>query len=91
MRKPHGYATITDPDRGVQEFDTYSCRHCTRSEHVPPHTDPAAIGWLCNGCGQVICRACAAETARLGFCLPWKKKLDMSFARADALRSYGFG
>lgn len=28
MRRPQGYATISDPDRPVVEMDTVTCGHC---------------------------------------------------------------
>ena len=89
MRKAQGYATITDPDLPLFEADTRTCAHCTRVDHIPSGADPADVGALCNGCGGLICRRCTMEAYRTGQCVTFQQKLAQSFARQDALRSYG--
>lgn len=88
MRKPQGYAILTDPDaRGPQEWDTRTCAHCQRIDRIPPRCDPADIGGLCYGCGGLVCRRCVADAR----CTPIEARLEAIERRADTLRSYGLG
>jgi hypothetical protein len=86
MRRPGGYAVITDPDAPVREIDTFTCGHCNRVVHVPPRCDPATLGGQCKMCMTLICPACAGKPG----CDPFEKKLERMEARGRALRSYGF-
>jgi hypothetical protein len=84
-RRPTGYAVVTDPDKGVQEWDTFRCAHCGRIEHVPP---PPAMppGGTCSLCGHaMICDGCVA----LGTCDPLEKKLERIEARARFRQQLG--
>jgi hypothetical protein len=76
MRHPGGYACITEPDGGRQEFDTFTCAHCNRVTHVQARADPADIGGLCKQCMGLICRRCVR-----GACVPFLKRLDDMEAR----------
>jgi hypothetical protein len=77
MRRPGGYARIDDPDRGRQEFDTFTCAHCNRITHVKPKARPEDIGGLCKVCMGLICAACVGDA-----CVPFLRRLDEMEARA---------
>lgn len=84
MRKPQGYATLTDPD-GKQEWDTVTCAHCNGVEHVKPMGDPADMGGLCKVCMGLVCKRCVGRG-----CDPFEKKLERMEARdLERRRSYG--
>ena len=74
MRRPQGYAILTDPDLpgGKQEWDTYTCAHCQRVIRVLPRQDPATMGGFCRGCMQHICAPCTEP----GTCEIFERKLD---------------
>lgn len=71
MRRPGGYAVITDPSGGVQEMDTFTCAHCNRIVHVPVKANPDDIGGMCRMCMKMICPSCVDA----GVCDPFEKKL----------------
>ena len=77
MRRPGGYACISEPDRPPQEFDTFTCAHCNRVTHVKARHDPADIGGLCKQCMGLIRPACVGEA-----CVPFLKRLDEMEAKA---------
>lgn len=83
MLRPQGYATITDPDLGVTERDTFTCHHCNSIKHVKPRERPEDIGGLCKVCMSLICAACVGQA-----CLPFLKKLELEEAAYRARRSY---
>ena len=53
------FVTISDPETGIQEFDTLMCLHCQYHWRVIPGSG-AQRGWCanCNGptCGKEKCR-----------------------------------
>lgn len=70
-RQHSGYATLCDPE-GIREFDTFSCSHCGRIEHVMPKPAPPP-GGVCTACGfKMICDSCVEK----GTCDPLEKKLQ---------------
>ena len=101
MRRPGGYAFVTNPEpgllrldadgqqksvgAGVVEFDTYSCGHCGSVRHVMAKERPEDTGGLCKCCMKLICPKCLST----GRCDPLEKKLERAEARDIALRSYG--
>ena len=98
MRKPQGYATLIDPGapRMVEEFDTRTCSHCGRIDHVKPFSDGTDLGGFCRKCSGLICQRCAIKAAHTGRCRPqeqWMREMEerhrRAEARLDALRSYG--
>lgn len=89
--KLSGYATITEPDKQPQEWDTVNCRHCGRVIFIKPgsastvyliqHRDrrwteePGAGCRLCHG---PVCLPCHD----IGTCTPLEKKLAEMERRA---------
>ena len=85
-RRPGGYATITDPEAPLVEFDTVSCCHCGGAIFVKPNTlsttfllaDPVTGLWReepgawCGCCWKPVCLACHA----VGTCTPLEKSLQ---------------
>lgn len=71
MRRPQGYATLTDPDVGVTERDTMTCAHCNCIKHVKPQERPEDIGGLCKVCMGLICANCVGKQ-----CIPFMEKVD---------------
>ena len=84
MRRPQGYALLTDPEKGIKEADTFSCSHCNRIVHVKPKADPADMGGLCKCCMRLICPACVGKA-----CDVLERKLERQEASYQARRSYG--
>lgn len=84
MRKPGGYAVITDPDKGKTELDTRTCGHCNKMDHIKPGQDPYEIGGLCYVCMRLICANCVGKG-----CDEIQRKLDRWEASYHARRSYG--
>lgn len=86
MRRHDGYATITDPDRPLVEFDTVQCCHCGAHIRVKPLTastvylifNPTAWRWeevpgaSCYHCLQPVCLPCCEK----GTCLPLERMLE---------------
>lgn len=87
MRKPQGYAVLSDPgsDRAIGECDTFTCGHCQRIVHVPARASPESLGGLCKRCMQLICPKCTGT----GICDPFEEKLKRVEAQSAARRSYG--
>ena len=83
MRKPQGYAILTGPN-SVQEWDTRTCAHCNRVDHIEPMCDPADMGGLCGVCAGLICQDCVGKG-----CDPLEEKLKREEASYHARRSYG--
>lgn len=84
MRRPGGYATITDPDKPLVELDTTTCAHCQKVTHIKARARPEDLGGLCKACMGLICQHCVGKG-----CDPFEKQLERSEARQEALRSYG--
>jgi hypothetical protein len=76
MRRPQGYAVITDPYAPTREADTFTCCHCNRITFVKPPPEPMP-GGFCRMCMKCICDACCD----LG-CTPFEKKLEQMEAQA---------
>jgi hypothetical protein len=85
MRRPQGYATIFEPDKPLQEIDTFTCGHCNRVEHVQPRCKPEDLGGLCKQCMKLVCPRCNA----IGICDVFEKKLERIEARDRFLRQAG--
>jgi hypothetical protein len=84
-RRPQGYAVIIDPEFGTKEWDTFTCAHCGRLEHVMP---PPALptGGTCALCGhKMICDGCVAK----GTCDPLEKQLERQEKRARFRQQLG--
>ena len=84
MRKPGGYATINDPESGIEEMDAFTCRHCCRITHVRASQRPEDLGGLCKLCMGLICTRCVGEP-----CDVIERKLERAEASYRARRSYG--
>lgn len=67
MRNPRGYATIVDPDLGVQEFDTITCAHCgsVTMSQTTINSTPQVMVYRADGTHYMkdagFCRACFAH------------------------------
>ena len=83
MRNPGGYAVLTDPDKGVVERDTVTCKHCQKLTHVKPKQRPEDLGGLCFVCMGLICSNCVGKP-----CDPMEEKLKRAEASYHARRSY---
>jgi hypothetical protein len=71
MLKPGGYAAIRDPECGLREADTFTCKHCQRIVHVKAGADPTALGGYCRCCDGLICAACVGQP-----CTPWERQME---------------
>jgi hypothetical protein len=83
MRNAGGFACITSED-GVQEADTFSCKHCQRITHVKPRQDPAELGGFCRQCYSLICKHCVGKE-----CLPFMKWVEQVEEADYRRRAYG--
>lgn len=62
----------------VTERDTVSCRHCQR---VMPKKGWLEQGARCSACGLApVCLPCFKEMERIGYCRPWKAKIDLAWS-----------
>ena len=91
MGQIRGYATISDPERPLEEFDTVSCCHCSAAIRVKPHTastvylifDPVSWQWKeepgasCWHCMKPVCLPCCEK----GICLPLERMLEHAEGR----------
>ena len=91
MRHAGGYATITEPNRPLVEFDTAACCHCGAHIRVKPNTastvylifNPTTWLWeeapgaSCWHCMKPVCLACEA----LGTCTPLERRLEQMEGR----------
>ena len=84
MRKPQGYAVLTEPDKTVVERDTFTCGHCNKIVMVEPMADPTAMGGMCFCCMKLVCPTCVDT----GLCDPMEKKLERMESSYEARRSY---
>ena len=78
MRKPLGYAFLTDRKTGqiIKEADTFTCSHCSKVVHVGPKCDPADLGGHCKACDKLICPGCAYKMAHGAVCATWVARID---------------
>lgn len=87
MRRPQGYAQMWS-DEGHKEWDTRSCAHCGKVDHIKPMTDPADMGGLCKVCMGLVCPNCVGKG-----CDPNEeqiRRLEKSIERdLERRRSYG--
>jgi hypothetical protein len=88
MRRPQGYATIVEPGRPLEEFDTASCCHCSAAIRVKPNTVATVYlvfnraSWLweevpgasCWHCMKPVCLTCHDK----GICLPLERMLEQA-------------
>lgn len=86
MRKPGGYAFLTDRLTGdiIKERDSFTCPHCSQIVHVQPKADPNEIGY-CHKCNKPICKWCQWKLARGAPCKTWEAKvaeLDRAIERS---------
>lgn len=88
MRKPQGYATISDPELGLKEWDTVTCSHCQRIQAVKPLAPASECGGWCPGCSKVVCGPCADRIPLHG-CEIWERQMDKMEARDRLLRAVG--
>ena len=87
-----GYATIVDPDRPLQEYDSVQCCHCGGVIFIKPGTksttylvvDPVTQVWReepgagCYRCGmRPVCLSCYDK----GDCNPLERQLDQMEGR----------
>jgi hypothetical protein len=83
-----GYAFITDPDKGITEFDTLTCKHCQYVMHIQKRSDVDAKWGFCPMCHGHLCKRCAGLLPKPidqgGGCTPFEKKLDQ-YERAHRL------
>lgn len=96
MRKPGGYAVVTDPDRGAPyEWDTCTCAHCQRVVFTKAGT-ASTVYLIQNRAGAFVgteagafCRLCMAPICLhchdAGGCTPWEKRLEIAESK-DRLR-----
>ena len=84
MPNAQGYATLSDPDAGVKECDTFTCEHCNAIIHKPTSKKIEEVGDFCRQCMKMICLRCAGKG-----CTPFLKQLEHAEKRQIALRSYG--
>jgi hypothetical protein len=82
MLRPQGYLTISDPESGVREADTFTCHHCSALVKVVPLRPPSEAGGWCPICTTLICGPCAD----LRRCRPWEQQLEISERRAKLRR-----
>lgn len=82
--RAQGYATISDPDKGMIECDTFTCNHCQQIVFVRPKNRASDDGAMCKMCMQLICQRCLDD----GRCIPFLKKLDIQERQEYIRRSY---
>lgn len=94
-----GYATIVEPDRPLQEWDTCTCGHCQRIIFTKPGSASTVYliarptpgqfreesGAFCRVCMRPVCLSCHND----GRCTPWEKRLERSEARDRLRRATG--
>jgi hypothetical protein len=83
MRRPGGYAIVTEPGAADVERDTFTCAHCNCVVFVAPRQDPSTMGGFCRMCMAHLCGPCADA----GRCSPFEKKLDAMERRDRLIRS----
>ncbi len=103
MRRPHGYATIVDPDGPLVERDTATCCHCSAVIITKPHTGsttyliqvpgvvPGTFVWQevpGASCYHCFKPVCLACDAK-GTCTPLERWLEQHEAKGNFLRSAG--
>lgn len=71
MRRPQGYAVISEPDKQDREYDVFRCAHCMRLTHVKARARPEDIGGFCSCCTGLICSGCVGKG-----CDPLEAKLE---------------
>lgn len=88
MLRPHGYATIVDPDAPLVERDTVTCCHCSRIVFTKPGSASTVYliqryrsglwrwmeepGAACWHCQKPVCLPCHDR----GDCLPLERWLE---------------
>lgn len=100
MIRPHGYATVVDPDRPIVERDTITCGHCQQVIFTKPGTvstvylrwDVVRQTWTeTEGAGCKVCmRAVCLRCYHVGTCQTWERAFEASEAK-DRLRRQALG
>ena len=86
MRRTGGYATITEPEKPLVEFDLVGCCHCGAHIRVKPGTvstvylifNPTIWQWQeepgasCYHCMKPVCLICYEK----GTCVPLERMLE---------------
>lgn len=100
MRRPGGYAVITNPApgkirldggrvemacEGVTELDTVTCAHCGAVNHIRPKERPEDLGGLCKSCMKLICPRCLDQG-----CTPLERQIEAMEQRDYLRRSNGW-
>ena len=90
MRRPQGYAVITDPGDAnnapsVKEFDTITCVHCNAVFFIKPKQPLEEVGGFCTLCNRQICKKCTD----LGGCDHFEKKLERMEAAGRLVEAAG--
>lgn len=85
MRKPGGYAILTDVEGPTKEWDTFTCFHCQKVVHVKPLAAAEDSGGRCLVCEKLICRVCLGKG-----CTPFEKRIEQAEARDRFRRSLGW-
>lgn len=71
MRHASGYATIVDPDHGIQEFDAITCAHCggVSMTQTTVNSTPQVLVYRADGTHYMkdagFCRACFSHICPL--------------------------
>lgn len=81
-----GFRTVSGPN-GTQEFETFTCAHCSHVVLVPHKAKPDDLGGICRPCMKMVCAKCCAT----GRCDPFEKKLKRMESRASFLQSVAGG
>lgn len=82
--RAQGYATVTDPEKGLVERDTFTCGHCQRIVFVQPGTHSSGDVTMCWQCATPVCQRCVAKQE----CTPFMRKLEAQEAQDRIRRSY---
>ena len=70
MRRPGGYAVVTDGFK-KWEYDSFTCAHCQHVQFVRAYEKPEDLGGFCKDCMKLICKHCLAKP-----CIPFEKLLE---------------
>lgn len=91
MRRAQGYAVMVSPDEPMKEWDTRTCGHCQKLEHIKPFMDAADIeyGGQCKMCMRYICRECYERVINGDGCDVFEKKLERIEAAAKFKKDAG--
>lgn len=74
-----GHVLVSGP--GAEEFETYTCAHCSRVRRMQKAANEQDAGKLCMACYAMMCQECM----KLGHCEPFERKLEAIESRARLL------